>query len=141
MYLVCAHCGTRNQFPDARLADGPVCGQCKQPLAPATPLALDADRFDRYVDGTELPVVVDFWAEWCGPCKMMAPEFAKAAAQRPGVRFVKLDTDAAPELATRHGIRSIPTLALFQGGREVARISGAMQAGQLVAWLDQQSAG
>jgi thioredoxin 2 len=91
----------------------------------------------KFVAGTDLPVVVDFWAEWCGPCKMMAPEFAAAAAQRPRVRFVKVDTEDDPESGATYGIRSIPTMALFHGGREVARVSGAMQASRIIAWLDQ----
>jgi thioredoxin 2 len=105
---------------------------------PRAPIALDDGSFDRYVEGTELPVVVDYWAEWCGPCKMMAPQFAAAAAQLPEVRFAKVDTEAAPTTSARHRIRSIPTMVLFSGGREAARRSGAMSAPDIVSWIRSQ---
>jgi len=138
MQLVCASCGTKNRVRDERLHDGPKCGQCGAPLMPGAPMELAGERLATFVAGTELPVVVDFWADWCGPCKMMAPAFADAARQRPDVRFVKVDTDRAPEVSQRHGIRGIPTLMLFSGGAEKARVSGAMSASQLIGWLDQQ---
>jgi len=138
MQVACPHCLTRNRVPDARLDEGPRCGHCHEPLLPATPTAIDGEALARFTRGTELPVVADFWAEWCGPCKMMAPAFAEAARQRPGVRFVKVDTDAAPDVSARHGIRGIPTVMLFRGGKEAARMSGAVSTGQLLGWLDQQ---
>lgn len=135
MHLVCAHCGATNRVPPERLQDQPVCGRCGAEIAPPRPLAVADALFADYIAKTEAPVLVDFWAAWCGPCRMMAPQFEAAAAQAPGVRFVKVDTEACPQTAARLGIRSIPTLALFLGGREIARQSGAMPAAELLRWL------
>ena len=137
MLLVCANCGTRNRVDDARAAAA-KCGSCGALLAPSAPVAIEGARFDKYVSGTEQPTLVDFWAEWCGPCRMMAPQFEDAARQRPNVRFLKLDTEAAPDISARYGIRGIPTMILFVGGREKARQSGAMGSPQILAWLDAQ---
>ena len=141
MNIVCSKCGTKNRVLAERLADGPKCGQCGTPLAPSDPVPLSGNALGHYVAGTEMPVVVDFWAEWCGPCKMMAPEFAKAARERPDIRFIKVDTEEAPQASATYGIRSIPTLGLFRGGKEVARVSGAMSAAQLLGWIDQHLPG
>jgi thioredoxin 2 len=134
--IVCPHCNTINRVPEGRLGDAPACGQCKNKLFVGQPVELTADNFDRHAGKSDLPVVVDFWAAWCGPCRMMAPHFARAAAElEPRMRLAKLDTEAAAAIAGRYGIRSIPTLVVFDHGREVARRSGAMETGALLAWL------
>lgn len=139
MLIVCPSCHATNRVPDARLADGPVCGTCKAPLTSPEPFALDDQSFANYIARTELPIVVDFWAAWCGPCKMMAPQFAAAAKQLPNVRFAKVDTEAAQQTAAQFNIRSIPTMVMFVGGREVARQSGAMSAADIVRWVSAAS--
>ena len=139
MQLVCPQCLARNRVPDERLHEAPSCGKCGAPLMNGAPVELDDDSFARFTEGTDLPVVVDFWAEWCGPCKMMGPQFASAAARLPQVRFAKVDTEAAQQTSVRHRIRSIPTMVLFRHGREVARVSGAMSAADIQRWLQSQT--
>jgi len=136
LHVVCPACGAVNRVAAARLGDGPRCGTCKQALFTGHPVELTEQSFDRHVARSDIPVVVDFWAPWCGPCRMMAPAYEQAAAQlEPRVRLAKLNTEEAPSLAARHGIRSIPTLAVFRGGREVTRQMGAMGGPQLVQWI------
>ena len=135
MNLVCPACGTTNRVPQERLKDQPVCGRCGTELMAARPVSLTDATFPAFIAHTELPVLVDFWADWCGPCKTMAPHFANAATQLPEVRFAKLDTEASPRASAATGIRSIPTIVLYRAGREVARQSGAVAAGDLVRWV------
>jgi len=120
MLITCPHCSTRNRVEAARLAESPVCGKCAKELLAGAPVALDTANFDELIRG-DRPVVVDFWATWCGPCRAFAPVFSAQAAKQRDMVFAKVDTDANPELAARYAIRSIPTLALFMNGREVAR--------------------
>jgi thioredoxin 2 len=136
IHVVCPSCGAVNRVAVGRLGDGPRCGTCKQTLFTGRPVALTETSFDRHVGRSEIPVVVDFWAPWCAPCRMMAPAFEQAAARlEPGVRLAKLNTEEAPSLAAQHGIRSIPTLVVFRSGREVARQMGAMGGPQLLQWI------
>lgn len=136
MELVCPHCGAVNRVPDHRLRETPKCGKCGGQVLTDHPVELTADDFERFITRNALPVLVDFWAPWCGPCKMFAPTFAQLATQyRERVRFAKVNTEQDQALAARHAIRSIPTLALFQAGREIDRVAGALPAAQLQAWL------
>jgi thioredoxin 2 len=136
LLVVCPHCDTTNRVARPRLDAGAICGSCKKPLLDGHPFELNRANFDRHAGTGELPLVVDFWAPWCAPCRTMAPAFAEAAARlAPGVRLAKLDTEAEPDIAARFGIRSIPTLVAFRNGREIARQSGAMGVPQLLQWI------
>ena len=136
LHIVCPHCDAVNRVPESSLAQNPVCGKCGQALFNGHPLALTQQTFAKAITRNDIPVLVDFWAPWCGPCKMMAPQFEQAAKTlEPHIRLAKVDTEAEQMLGAQYGIRSIPTLALFKGGKEVARQAGAMGAADIVRWV------
>jgi thioredoxin 2 len=136
VHVVCGDCGGVNRVPGSRIEEDPKCGKCKASLLKGAPTELTEQTFDVFIGRNELPVVVDFWADWCAPCKMMAPIFAQAAREQGArLRFAKIDTDAAPGISQRYAIRSIPSLLLFRGGAEADRVVGALDAARLRAWL------
>jgi len=138
MHVACPHCHAINRVPQERLTQGGKCGKCKQGLFAGKPVDLDERSFDAHVLRGELPVVVDFWASWCGPCQMMAPAFAQVAHEmEPQLRFAKVNTEAQQALAARFAIRSIPTLILFRDGAEKQRMSGALDGANLRRWIQQ----
>ena len=134
-HVICAHCGAINNVPKSRLGDKPKCGKCKQPVFAGKPLELNEAGFNRFVAKSDQPLLVDYWAPWCGPCKMMAPVFEQAASQlEPEFRLVKVNTEVERSLAGRMRIQSIPTMAIYRDGKEVIRQPGAMPLGDLINW-------
>lgn len=134
-HVVCPECNATNAIPEDRLHDNPRCGKCKAPLFGAHSVPLNGPGFEKHISANDIPVLVDFWAPWCGPCRTMAPAFEEAASQlEPAMRLAKLNTEEEQSIGARFGIRSIPTLVLFHKGREVARQAGAMMAGDIVRW-------
>ena len=140
VHIACPACGTKNRLPREKLAEQPKCGRCGDKLFQGHPAELTDANFTGLVGGTDVPVIVDCWAEWCGPCRQFAPVFEEAAQSlEPGFRLLKLDTEANPAITARLGIRSIPTLIVFKGGKEAARISGAMPLGPFLEWARQHA--
>lgn len=137
--IVCPQCFVTNRVPDVRLADAPTCGKCHQALFQTSPVSVDMAQFQKMIAYNDIPVIVDFWAQWCGPCKMFAPVYAQAAEQlEPRFRLLKVDTEAQQDIASQYRIQSIPTIAVFKQGKEFTRQAGAMQLGQFLQWVDQK---
>ncbi len=139
-HIVCPSCTAVNRIPASRLSDQPKCGKCKNILFTGKPVELTDQNFAKFIAKSDVPVVVDFWAEWCGPCKMMAPAFAEASSQlEPNVILAKLNTEVAQQTAAQFGIRSIPSIIMFKSGKEIARQAGALNTQQIVQWAQSNS--
>ncbi len=139
-HIVCPHCDATNRVPSTKPANGAICGRCRRRLFSGEPISVSARSFNAHVNRGDIPVVVDFWASWCGPCKAMAPTYERVAKEfEPGFRFLKADTEAEPALAAQFGIRSIPTLMLFRNGAPVAQQAGAVDGQSLRMWLQRNA--
>lgn len=136
LHLVCPQCQATNRIPKERLGEAPTCGKCQQPLLTGAPIALTAQTVSKTIQNNDVLTIVDFWASWCQPCLMMAPQFATAAGQLPHVVFAKLQTDKYEQAAAPYGIRSLPTMVAFKSGKEIARQSGALPSSQIVQWVN-----
>lgn len=137
LHIVCPHCNTVNRVAAAKLGDCANCGKCKKPLFTAHPIELTRANFQQHIQRSDIPIVVDFWAPWCAPCRMMAPAFEQASARlEPSIRLAKLNTEQEQPIAAQFGIRSIPTLAIFKGGREITRQPGAMDLSRIIRWVN-----
>lgn len=134
MHLVCPKCNVTNRIAEEKLFHSPTCGKCGYLLMSTEPVAINDQALQKFIEKTELPVLIDFWADWCGPCRAMAPQFSEAAKLAPDIRFIKVDSDASPMASHRYGIRSIPTILLMKNGHELGRQSGVMPAAKLLAW-------
>jgi thioredoxin 2 len=140
LHIVCPHCDAVNRVPADKLQEQPTCGKCTKALFTGQPIELNSARFMKHISRNDIPVLVDFWAPWCGPCRTMAPAYEQAAKQlEPEFRVVKVNTEEARDVAATYNIRSIPTLALFKNGQEIARQPGAVDAGRIVAWAKAQA--